>query len=244
MDQDMTTVTAPRGIASRADWALGRAAGLAAATGLVAFLVGAAAESLIIRAVHGDRRQLEWLSDAVISLAVAGISYLWLHLRASRQCLLSLEQAQIAIDEQLRLAAEIQRSLLPDVPQATPGFRWAARMIPAGRIGGDFYDFVQPAPGIVLAILGDVSGKGIPAALILSSLKTRDRRPGGHCHAHLRRALRRARGAALRDGHRSALRDVARAARLRQRRPSRGLSAARRNGERRARARGPTEPGR
>ena len=45
-------------------------------------------------------------------------------------------------------------------------------MIPAGRIGGDFYDFLQPAARTVLAILGDVSGKGIPAALILSSLKT------------------------------------------------------------------------
>ena len=43
---------------------------------------------------------------------------------------------------------------------------------PRGRIGGDFYDFFQPTAGTVLAILGDVSGKGIPAALILSSLKT------------------------------------------------------------------------
>ena len=85
---------------------------------------------------------------------------------------LALQQEQIVIDEQLRLAAEIQRGLLPDVPHATHGFRWAARMIPASRIGGDFYDFVQPTAGTVLAILGDVSGKGIPAALILSSLKT------------------------------------------------------------------------
>ncbi len=45
-------------------------------------------------------------------------------------------------------------------------------MIPASRVGGDFYDFIQPTAGTVLAIVGDVSGKGIPAALILSSLKT------------------------------------------------------------------------
>ena len=152
--------------------AVWRPAALAAGAGLAAFVVGTVAESVIIRAVHGDRRELEWLSDAVMSIAVAGITYLWLHLRASRMRVLALEREQIVIDEQLRLAAEIQRGLLPDVPRATPGFRWAARMIPAGRIGGDFYDFFQPTAGTVLAILGDVSGKGIPAALILSSLKT------------------------------------------------------------------------
>jgi sigma-B regulation protein RsbU (phosphoserine phosphatase) len=43
--------------------------------------------------------------------------------------------------------------------------------VPAGWVGGDFYDFVPPAAGVALAILGDVSGKGIPAALIQSSLK-------------------------------------------------------------------------
>jgi serine phosphatase RsbU (regulator of sigma subunit) len=147
-------------------------AALATGAGLASFVAGTAAESVILRAVHGDPRELEWLSDTVISMAVAGITYLWLHLRASRVRVLALEREQIVIDEQLRLAAEIQRGLLPDVPQATPGFRWAARMIPAGRIGGDFYDFLQPTAGTVLVILGDVSGKGIPAALILSSLKT------------------------------------------------------------------------
>jgi sigma-B regulation protein RsbU (phosphoserine phosphatase) len=103
---------------------------------------------------------------------VVGVTYLWLRLKASRTRLLKLEREQVAIDEQLRLAAEIQRGLLPEVPNATPGFRWAARMVPAGRIGGDFYDFLEPTAGTVLAILGDVSGKGIPAALILSALMT------------------------------------------------------------------------
>jgi len=140
--------------------------------GLGAFAVGLSLEAAIIRAVRGNRSTLEWLSDALISTAVAGITYLWLHLRAARQRETRLAREKIAIDGQLRLAATIQRNLLPEVPQATAGFRWAARMIPAGRIGGDFYDFFEPAAGTVLAILADVSGKGIPAALILSSLKT------------------------------------------------------------------------
>ena len=155
--------------ASRVSWG---SAAKAAAAGLAAFGLGNLAQSTIIRAVHGNRSELEWLSDAVISTAVAGIAFLWLHLKASRLRVLSLERDQIALDEQLRLAAEIQRNLLPSIPKATPGFRWAARMVPAGRIGGDFYDFLALRDGTVLTILGDVSGKGIAAALLLSSLKT------------------------------------------------------------------------
>lgn len=149
-----------------------RPAALATLAGFAAFVVGTTAESAIIRAVHGNRRELEWLSDTVISMAVTALTYLWLRLKASRIQLLTLQQEQLALDEQLRLAAEIQRGLLPEVPPATPGFRWAARMFPASRIGGDLYDFLQPTEATVLAIVADVSGKGIPAALILSSLKT------------------------------------------------------------------------
>jgi len=144
----------------------------AAMAGLLALAVGILAESLIIHAVGGNRQRLEWLSDAVISTFVAGVTYLWLRLKALRTRVAALEREQIVLDEQLRLAAEIQRNLLPVVPQTTNGFRWAARMIPAGRIGGDFYDFIRVADGTIVAFVCDVSGKGIPAALILSSLKT------------------------------------------------------------------------
>jgi serine phosphatase RsbU (regulator of sigma subunit) len=149
-----------------------RPAVLAALAGVAGFLLATRGESLIIAAVHGDRAKLEWISDTVVSLGVVALTYLWLNLRESQVRVLALEREQIVLDEQLRLAAEIQRTLLPDLPAATPGFRWAARMVPAGRIGGDFYDFFQPSAGTAFAILGDVSGKGIPAALILSSLKT------------------------------------------------------------------------
>jgi hypothetical protein len=173
LDRDGSSMTSPP---PTTRWPKGRRiltpAASAAAAGLVALAVGMVAESLIIHAVHGNRQRLEWLSDAVISTGVAGVTYLWLHLKALRTRVLALEREQIVLGEQLRLAAEIQRNLLPVVPEATDGFRWAARMIPAGQIGGDFYDFLQPADGTILTIVCDVSGKGVPAALILSSLKT------------------------------------------------------------------------
>jgi hypothetical protein len=155
--------------AAAAPW---RPAALGALAGLVTFFVGITVEAAIIRAVHGDRARLEWISDVVASAGIMALTYLWLHLRASRMQLVALEREQVVLGEQLRLAAEIQRSSLPEIPPATRGFRWAARMIPAGYVGGDFYDFYRPTVDTTLVVLGDVSGKGIPAALLLSSFKT------------------------------------------------------------------------
>ncbi|HEX7485234.1 MAG TPA: PP2C family protein-serine/threonine phosphatase [Vicinamibacterales bacterium] len=108
----------------------------------------------------------------VASVAVTTLTYFWLSLRATRAQLLDADRARIVQDEQFRMAAEIQRTLLPDIPAATQGYRWAARMEAAHQIGGDFYDFVTTTEGAVLLILGDVSGKGVPAAMMQSSLST------------------------------------------------------------------------
>jgi sigma-B regulation protein RsbU (phosphoserine phosphatase) len=82
-----------------------------------------------------------------------------------------LDPARIALEEQLKLAAEIQRRLLPRIPAEALNCRWCARMVPAYEVGGDFYDFLPLSDQAVLVIVGDVSGKGIPAALLQSPLK-------------------------------------------------------------------------
>jgi len=74
--------------------------------------------------------------------------------------------------EWVRVAAEIQRRLLPAVPKELLNCRWAAQMVPAHEVGGDFYDFLVLSGDAVLVMLGDVSGKGVPAALLQSALKT------------------------------------------------------------------------
>jgi sigma-B regulation protein RsbU (phosphoserine phosphatase) len=63
-------------------------------------------------------------------------------------------------------AAEIQQALLPQFPPEFPGFTIAARSIPAERVGGDFYDFLQSDPNTLVIALGDVSGHGLGAALL------------------------------------------------------------------------------
>ena len=146
--------------------------GLALGAGLAALVLGSAIESRVMRYTHPEPGELEWISDAIVAAGVVGMTYLWLHLRASRTRVAALERTQIAMDEELRLAAHIQQSLLPAVPARAAGFEWAARMVPARRVGGDFYDFLPQEDGSVMAILADVAGKGIPAALLQASIKT------------------------------------------------------------------------
>jgi Stage II sporulation protein E (SpoIIE) len=145
---------------------------VAIAFGLLVLGAGTEIESLVIKAVGATGHQLEWISDVIAAIAVTTLTYLFLDLRSTRAQLLDADRARIIQEQEFRLAAEIQRTLLPDLPAATPGYRWAARMEPARHVGGDFYDFVTTEDGAVLLILGDVSGKGVSAAMLQSSLST------------------------------------------------------------------------
>jgi sigma-B regulation protein RsbU (phosphoserine phosphatase) len=136
---------------------------------VVVYLFANQAESTVIRLVHPSEQALTWISDAVLSIALGVVTYLWLHLKTARTALSQFERDKIKLDTEMSLAAEIQRNLQPQLPALQSGIRWAAYLHQAEKIGGDFYDFVQPDPDSILLLLGDVSGKGIPAALLLAS---------------------------------------------------------------------------
>lgn len=75
----------------------------------------------------------------------------------------------------LEQAAEIQRALLPkDAPQIA-GLDLAGYNAPCRTVGGDYYDFITYPDGRVAVVLGDVAGKGMSAALMMSSLQARVR---------------------------------------------------------------------
>jgi serine phosphatase RsbU (regulator of sigma subunit) len=75
-----------------------------------------------------------------------------------------LERARL--DQEIRIAAEIQQALLPK-PRASLGFaEAAAASLPCRSIGGDFFDYLDRAGNIFGFVLGDVAGKGPPAALM------------------------------------------------------------------------------
>jgi serine phosphatase RsbU (regulator of sigma subunit) len=72
------------------------------------------------------------------------------------------------LDRDLDLAREIQRRFLPSLASQISGFRVAAEYRPAYHVGGDFYDLVSVGEDRAIAVIGDVAGKGVPAALLMS----------------------------------------------------------------------------
>jgi serine phosphatase RsbU (regulator of sigma subunit) len=76
------------------------------------------------------------------------------------------------IEQELRTARKIQQSLLPTSLPDPPGWQIATYYHPAREVGGDFYDFLPFEDGRLGIVIGDVSGKGIPAAMLMSSTRS------------------------------------------------------------------------
>lgn len=74
------------------------------------------------------------------------------------------------MSEELRLAAQLQRSLLPP-PFVHPRLDLAREFLPMREIGGDYFDVIPLGPERIALALGDVMGKGVPAALLAGTLK-------------------------------------------------------------------------
>jgi sigma-B regulation protein RsbU (phosphoserine phosphatase) len=83
--------------------------------------------------------------------------------------------ARHRVEEELRIAEQIQQALLPadDLPAATDGkLSLRGQNVPSEQVGGDLYDYFRLDDGRIAAIIGDVAGKGIPAALFMSMTHT------------------------------------------------------------------------
>lgn len=83
----------------------------------------------------------------------------------------TLERERQRLDEELRLAQEIQQRLLPAGPPEIPGLDLAGLSLPAREVGGDYFDFFALEDGRVGLAIADVSGKGTPAALLMSAFR-------------------------------------------------------------------------
>jgi serine phosphatase RsbU (regulator of sigma subunit)/pSer/pThr/pTyr-binding forkhead associated (FHA) protein len=84
-----------------------------------------------------------------------------------------MEQARQIMARELEQAAEIQRSYLPAVAPNVPGLDLAGFNAACRTVGGDYYDFFAYPNGHVAMVLGDVSGKGMPASLLMMGLQAR-----------------------------------------------------------------------
>lgn len=76
------------------------------------------------------------------------------------------------IEQELRVAKLIQQQFLPKVLPDLPGWQIAAYYQPAREVGGDFYDVIELPDGLVGFVVGDVTDKGVPAALVMASTRS------------------------------------------------------------------------
>lgn len=77
---------------------------------------------------------------------------------------------QERLERELQLAMEIQQRFQPTAPPVVMGYEFQGISFPCYEIGGDYYDFIKRDDGRLVIALGDVSGKGTAAALLMSSL--------------------------------------------------------------------------
>ena len=130
--------------------------GLLPPAAVAGLLVGKAPSRYVFFFVLADGWQLEELDFALNTTRAA----------------LDARLVDARVRGSFREAAEIQQSLLVEEPPQFPGFELAARSIAAEEVGGDFYDFHDLGDGLLGVAIGDASGHGLPAALLVRDVVT------------------------------------------------------------------------
>ncbi|MGH9315537.1 MAG: PP2C family protein-serine/threonine phosphatase [Thermoanaerobaculia bacterium] len=107
-----------------------------------------------------------------ISIVVGLLFYSFEVMRGRLRKSIERIKEQEFAEKELALARSIQSRLLPPAEMEGPGYRIAARNLPARFVAGDFYDVFPLSDGTVGLVVADVSGKGIGASLIMASVKS------------------------------------------------------------------------
>ena len=77
---------------------------------------------------------------------------------------------QAHLETEMAAAREVQQIILPEQLEHVPGFSIESAYVPAQQVGGDFFQILPAAEGSLLLVIGDVAGKGLPAAMLVSVL--------------------------------------------------------------------------
>jgi serine phosphatase RsbU (regulator of sigma subunit)/pSer/pThr/pTyr-binding forkhead associated (FHA) protein len=118
-----------------------------------------------------DQRKRFSEADLHLLVCVAGQASL-----ALENALLHRDQvARQRLLRDLNVAREVQRCFLPQSPPAIPGYEFFAYSEPVHEVGGDYYDFIPLGDGRLAVTLGDIAGKGVPAALLMAKLSAEAR---------------------------------------------------------------------
>ncbi len=132
------------------------------------------------RGVHFDRAPREEISGAVTTsfedpdgnlFFLAGWDDLTREVEARRLAAAERVELERRVASELALAREVQARLFPQATPAITTLDYTGICVQARAVGGDYYDFLNLGPGSLGLVVGDVSGKGIAAALMMSNLQ-------------------------------------------------------------------------
>jgi hypothetical protein len=110
------------------------------------------------------------LGNGVNARTLSGASLLVALVYAVYRYSAESHRQQARLEEEIRNARAVQQVLIPVAIPAVPGFKVESVYRPADEVGGDFFQILPLRGGGVLSVIGDVSGKGIPAAMTVSLL--------------------------------------------------------------------------
>lgn len=162
--------------------------------------VAKSAEAVIVPDVSSDKRYVNsrdaTKSELVVPIILEDRTIGAINLESDREAAFDQQQAELVsafasqaavsierarmhekmlsahkLEEQLHIAREIQRSFLPRTNPPIIGYDLCGKNIPSFEVGGDYYDFIRIVESQFGIAIGDVSGKGIPASLIMASFR-------------------------------------------------------------------------
>ena len=111
-----------------------------------------------------SQQRLIGVSIALVALIIFFIIFTWVRYRMSE-----MRAKQARIDSELRVAREIQMSMVPSRFPQCEGLDMYAKMTPAKEVGGDLYGYLRQGDKLYFCV-GDVSGKGVPASLFMAQV--------------------------------------------------------------------------
>jgi sigma-B regulation protein RsbU (phosphoserine phosphatase) len=110
-------------------------------------------------------------ANTILALVVGGALIAWERMKRTLAEAFEELRAKEAFEREMTLARDVQRGLLPEAPPEAPGYEIAWQCRSAAMVGGDTLDFVPMPGGRIGFAVGDVSGKGIAAALLMANVQ-------------------------------------------------------------------------
>ncbi|TGK09159.1 GAF domain-containing protein [Leptospira selangorensis] len=113
--------------------------------------------------LHWSPEEIDVLNAFAVQAGISVQNFHLFHQRAEKE----------RLDKEIEIARDLQRSLLPRKMPDHPNYEFGGIMVPAIGVGGDYYDFItHPTNKETYVCIGDVSGKGVPAGIVMATVRT------------------------------------------------------------------------